>query len=98
MKDARETDRELVLKAVSLDGAALESACDELRGDREVVLKAVSQNGEALWWASEELKGDQEVQERKRHMNINLAKTFHNRTFHDKMLELLHQKVWEKQP
>ena len=54
-------DPEIVMKAVSLDGHALEYASEELKGDPEIVMKAVSQAGFALQHATEELKGDPEI-------------------------------------
>ena len=54
-------DREVVMRAVSVNGHALYHAAEELRGDREVVMKAVSQDGYALMHAAEELRGDREV-------------------------------------
>ena len=49
-------DREIVVKAVSSNGLALEHASEELRGDYEIVMEAVSQNGHALQYASEGLR------------------------------------------
>merc|ERR1712050_804518 len=54
-------DREIVLRAVALDGRALMFASDELRCDRDVVLCAVKQNGGALEYAFPGFKDDEEI-------------------------------------
>lgn len=46
------TCKDDVLRAVSLDGHALENASEALRGDKDVVLAAVKQKGWALEYAS----------------------------------------------
>ena len=38
-------DKEIVLKAIQINGWALKHASDELKNDKEVVLKAVQQHG-----------------------------------------------------
>ena len=48
--------RDRLLAAVAVDGLALQSASETLRGDREVVLAAVAQNGYALAFASAALR------------------------------------------
>ena len=42
--DELKGNSELVLKAVSQNGAALEFASSELKGDREIILEAVTQD------------------------------------------------------
>ena len=56
-KRLRLDDRDIIMKAVSLDGLALGNARKGLQSDREIVLRAVSQNGLALQYADEELWG-----------------------------------------
>ena len=55
------SEREVVMKAVSEDGRALEHASLELRGDREIVMRAVTEHGFALKHAAKDLMGDREV-------------------------------------
>lgn len=55
------TCKDDVLRAVSLDGHALENASEALRGDKDVVLAAVKQKGWALEYASPALRNDPEV-------------------------------------
>mmetsp|Transcript_39264 Transcript_39264/g.87881 ORF Transcript_39264/g.87881 Transcript_39264/m.87881 type:complete len:262 (+) Transcript_39264:108-893(+) len=59
--DELKEDREVLLAAVSLDGAALACAPDELREDRGLVLMAVTTHGEALEHAALQLAADREV-------------------------------------
>ena len=54
-------DKEIVLKAVSNNGIALEYASYWLRGDKEIALKAVKNNIYAVKYVLEELRGDKEV-------------------------------------
>lgn len=54
-------DRELILKAVKVDGQILYYASKELRDDKEVVLNAVTNKGLIVKYASKRLRGDKEV-------------------------------------
>ena len=51
--------KELMLKAVSMDGRLLILASEELRNDREVILRAVQNDTTAIDFASETLLNDQ---------------------------------------
>ena len=55
------SDRDFVIKAVGVNGRALEFVDEQLRADRGVVLKAVAQDGSAIEYASDDLKADPEV-------------------------------------
>tara|TARA_B110000263_G_C15267318_1_gene491752 strand:+ start:409 stop:1206 length:798 start_codon:yes stop_codon:yes gene_type:complete len=50
-----------MLKAVKIDGEALQYASDTLKADREVVLEAVKNYGTAIRYASDSLKTDREL-------------------------------------
>ena len=52
----RNTNKELLLKAIETNGHALKCTSEELKADKEVVLKAVRQDGWALEYASKELQ------------------------------------------
>ena len=54
-------DREIVMRAVSSDGLALQHATMDLRGDREVVMKALSSDGFALQYVAKELRDDSQL-------------------------------------
>lgn len=54
-------DKEVVLKAVEMNGNNLEHASDRLKDDKEVVLKSIQYNGLCLSHAGEKLKDDREV-------------------------------------
>ena len=58
---ALRADREVVLKAIARNGAALQHASAALRADHEVVLAAIAENPTALGYASMELRADREV-------------------------------------
>jgi len=59
--DELKQDREVLVAAASMDGAALACAPEELREDRELVLMAVRVHGEALEHAALPLASDREV-------------------------------------
>ena len=54
-------DRAFVLRAVAVNGWALEYASQELKADKEIVLQAVAANAGALQYATQELKADKEI-------------------------------------
>jgi hypothetical protein len=54
-------NREVVMKAVKQDGAALQFASSALRGDREIVLAAVEQNPIALQYANGSMQKDKSI-------------------------------------
>jgi len=55
------TNKEVVMRAVAMTGAALQLASKTLKADKEVVMAAVAQNGHTLQNASNALKSDKEV-------------------------------------
>ncbi|CAD7960164.1 unnamed protein product [Amoebophrya sp. A25] len=60
-EDLQRKNRDLVLRAVKMNGNALKYACDELRGDRGIVIAAVEADPEGFRFASEELQNDREI-------------------------------------
>ena len=58
---ALRADREIMLAAVSRDGAALRWASEALREDAELVRAAVAENGSALEYASSALRDDEDI-------------------------------------
>ena len=56
----KESSREDVIAAVSVDGLDLRFANKKYQDDKEVVEIAVEQDKDAIHWASEELQNDQE--------------------------------------
>ena len=55
------SDKELILKAVKVDGQVLYYASQELRDDKEVVLAAVNNKWIIVKYASKRLRGDKDV-------------------------------------
>ena len=54
-------DKELMLKAVKVDGQALYYASQELRNDKEVVLEAVKNKWLIIKYASKSLRSDKDI-------------------------------------
>lgn len=54
-------DKELILKAVKLDGQIFYYASSELRDDKEVALTAVTNKWLILKYASKRLRGDKDI-------------------------------------
>ena len=54
-------DREVMMRAVSVNGLGLRWASEELQRDREVALKAVTTTAEAVLFISQELVEDAEI-------------------------------------
>ena len=55
------SDRDLILKAVKVDGQILYYASEELRNDKEVVLEAVKNKWLIVKYASKKLRGDKDI-------------------------------------
>ncbi|EFC47209.1 predicted protein [Naegleria gruberi] len=68
-------DRELILKAVKLDGWALKWASVELQDDFEIVLEAVKCTGLAFEYASEKLRNNEII-------TMEAVKTYPNALYH----------------
>lgn len=55
------TDKEVILKAVKVDGQIFYYASQELRDDKEVALEAISNKWLIIKYASKRLRGDKDI-------------------------------------
>ena len=51
-------DREVIIKAIQIDGTNIASASDSLKADKEIVMMAVKNNGDAINDINEKFLGE----------------------------------------